>query len=766
MNKMKTYQKVLMIILMLLSIDVYADPDPDSIKIAKRVDMAMEEFYAIKAQNDWNDANGLSENNVYIFGMGEYLKNPEDDNFLQISGDGAHQHKVMEIFYQTGLMIEENNALNNLRDDLNDYNDIDEPYEIWVYFAPFQYAVESASGGDQTMYYEDHKELFSDMSAEQIYAELNMEGRSGLIRREEAEDFEHKIWTAISNKLNSQGNKKRIIFFCSYYVDVKGLDAQGEPKLGEDVFLGIEFTEKYSRYLNGDIVMEEGDKLMEDIGDKYTYIEQVLLAYPEYMYGVVNDYLLEENMISFPLSRPKFCTVASVCQYLGITKQTDGVLRTSNYIKDFEKFQIIAEATGKSLNDLYVSEDYTSELVIDIPITLINTETIYLGSEGGTIDDFFNNRGLPTKESQDKKQYKANLAIVQRLTGVDDIKKEGIIKVPDAWVNEEKPIKDFNSNCEQEMKLQVKEVHRQVEESFCSELGDLHKKFINLTVLKRIEKEQDEWDEGWTRLLDDSDFLRYPKPAYFIFFEMNISIGTKIYAGALYENKLQTGIALDFFGIGFYRLNDGTGSDIVYRGITANNDNVEGVDKRGTMMLANFEFSVSVGIKIALGNTVLGSLNGYEIIPGGRDFKDLGLLAALPESAPIILAPNFNPGYSINDFIFSEAPPGGSFTYGFSGGLAPIRRETTTPVMVCMMTYEEACGLIQKLQFEDFLMMAFVTGQVKNKKDYPGGSEGDLFVNGKDTGIRVVSDPESPQVWYTHDYYVLATFYGGYKKNK
>jgi len=276
-----------------ISFNVYADPDPDSIRIAKRVSIAMQEFYAIQAQNAWNDANRLSENNIYVFGLGEFLENPEDDYLWMPEG-------AQDVLDATGAI--RNEVITELKSNLKEYNtyfqDNKEPYEIWVYLSPILVGLEGEwQGGSNNNGYNfffssealKAKVKYGEMDIQEMYEALE----AHYINIEEAELFEHKVYSQILKEIeaSSKSGTKKIIYFQSNYISMTAFpDANSNDpsnvELKTYTFKSIStggLQKSEPQFLQG--VEEDKNKLIDLLPKNYKKQEKFLLVYPPVIYA-------------------------------------------------------------------------------------------------------------------------------------------------------------------------------------------------------------------------------------------------------------------------------------------------------------------------------------------------------------------------------------------------------------------------------------------------------------------------------------------------
>jgi len=251
------------------SFSTFADPDPDSIRLAKRLSLAVEEFYAIQAQNAWNDANGLSENNVYIFGMGTFLANPEEA-YLTFAGGSKDLLIELEL-----LSTESIKAVN---DSLVAYNNkLPNGYEIWVYCSGLQVPapmVMSDSLKNAKTLTRIPVEGFEDAQA---YIDALKDEALKEFSLEEAGKFEKLVWSAVGEKIDLDDSK--FIYFQSNFIDSKAGNNGIIPEY--KTFMGIlpvgDVDFGNTRYKNIHA------SIYEKIPNEYSHVEKLLFARPESM---------------------------------------------------------------------------------------------------------------------------------------------------------------------------------------------------------------------------------------------------------------------------------------------------------------------------------------------------------------------------------------------------------------------------------------------------------------------------------------------------
>jgi len=398
---------------------------------------------------------------------------------------------------------------------------------------------------------------------------------------------------------------------------------------------------------------------------------------------------------------------------------------------------------------LYVSflDFDRAEPVIYIPTTLIETKSVNLSEyEGRDLDGFFKEHGLPTGDSEEElenRQYWTNAMIVQKLTAaagnLDDIFAEDLtVGVPASWVDTK--IGEFETNCEMEIKDYLTEIDNEI-------------------------NSQTQWDEGWYRLLDDSDYMgaqinnlanRFMPPSVFFFFvEFEIAAGLDKNLGA--GLKFQTGFVRGPNGCGYYRMYHGSEEGYWL-----------GQDKNGDAYFLTLEGSAVFGAKYVIADAIPIAFKGHEISISGKDISDIKKSVLVPEFGPAaLLGPSWSPGYSINDMSEEGTPIGGTLTWGFSIGTSAAKRTSTIVSPAFLMTYTELAELTKKLNAFDHFSLLFCAFELKNRmfvRNYRASEKwlqdlemADLYINGKDMDIKIfrrMNNPNFEKVWFTENYYI------------
>jgi len=284
-----------------ISFNLYADPEPDSIRIAKRVNVAMEEFYAIQAQNEWNDANGLSENNVYVFGLGEFLEDPEEAYIWMPEG-------AKQVLNQTGLIRSE--IITDLETYLINYNkyfkDTEKPYEIWVYLTPLNVGLDGTWENDRNDDGLTVPKSLEDIKARDTYRKMTPQEMYNILRKREdiniaeAEMFEYKVYSQILRKIN-QGKKNKVIYFQSNYVIIDGIK-NGDFDLKIHTFKSIsggKLQDEWPKIFSVDNFKNEKENLDEilQLPAYYNETEKLLLTYPLFIHEQIQDYYIRDKRL-------------------------------------------------------------------------------------------------------------------------------------------------------------------------------------------------------------------------------------------------------------------------------------------------------------------------------------------------------------------------------------------------------------------------------------------------------------------------------------
>jgi len=465
---MRKFHKILLyplkyIAFLILSFNIYANPDPDSIIVALRVNMAMQEFYAIQAQNAWNDANGYSENNAYIFGMGNFLENPEDEyDFMKIPDGGK------DVLINTNTIRDEvlTQVNKNLVEYNTEYSGLEEPYEIWIYLTPLHVPlIEKFLMSNIELDPED-RGLFKEKDYETLYESLK--DRQLHMTIKEAEELEYRVWEAVGEQLQSTSKKKLIIFNYSIYIDSYIQKRTGQISLSTHSFFGIHSSLIHNNpgFLNYEVIQTSVLEIKEELLGTHTSYEESLIVFPEAIKRQIDRYFFgeqEEGMVKFEMSMPKFCTVASICQYLGIVElDMTNYVRTFLNIKDpnyemddpdYEKFQKIATASEKDLRHLYVTEEGVS-IPIQIPIEIIPTKTIDLANF--TFMPHYNL--FSYMKAYNIPQNDLHFLLIEALNPTTNIQlKYAKIRVPKTWASRDF-INSFRSNCEEPVVVMAKKL--------------------------------------------------------------------------------------------------------------------------------------------------------------------------------------------------------------------------------------------------------------------------------------------------------------------
>jgi len=756
--------------LLYLPFNGFADPDPDSIRLAKRIDMAMEEFYAIQAQNEWNDANGLSENNVYIFGMGDYLPDPEDDYLVMPSEQGS----ILEILYDIGALRDNRNnndaitAIKELKDNLNRYNngiglEVEPDYEIWVYFTAlnYQYANPELLGLPKEfinfIYSPDkpqvrgvftdnkYKDEQGNVDYNKIYNDIKDWDN---LTKGEIEEFEYRVYEAIGRKLDTEGDKKRIVFFCSYLVDIadspEEISGGVDIKLEEDAIIGVYANESYSVLLRESNMVKDVRPIKASY-HHYTYLERNLLAYPGLIITIINDYLPgSENMLSFDLSRPDFCTVASVCKFLGITEEEQSLLVYSP-LKNAQKFQIISEATGRSLDDLYAPLTNNSEnkVTIKIPKAMLDGKLVSINDKTFSLGYYVMIEAGIKKNTW---KYNAIMNIARQLNTDKEGKalpdnqiltaKDGSIKIPQVWIKKEKEddmsfFESFETECNKEI-VEVVFNNDEPTETFFTEY-----------IQKPIE------DKLTTTL--------------FLYAEVAAVAGDIIYQA---QAKLQVGWAYDHIGMGFY----------ITKTAAAGSPVLPGEKNYGDLILG-LGGHIGFGAKFSQSNTILKSFESGGFTTGGSRNAAWGPIK-----------------YGIQGGVFdlfNDADP--AVVIGISVALEPVffSHLHQDLAQAVLMTYGEAQELKKQLEmtflplsaevmlgvrlFYDFYLASKGWGyQVRKQRkreivlrirtgnteqtEIIAVTEGELEFGGKIVAKVISTDPDEI-IWQTEKYFIRHLYY-------
>jgi len=297
MNRIKTYQKLLTLFWTFLSLNTFADPDPDSIRIAQRVSAAMEEFYIIEAQNEWNDANGLSENNVYIFGLGDYLENPEDYEFLIFSGSSKALLKEFRLLSDA--------TIKEINDALKYYNEnLENGYQIWVYCSGLKVpkmSVELENAKKITREKSQDKESHKDMR------ERLREATQGEFSLDEAEIFEQKVWSAMGEEITNLDPKK-FVYYQTNYIGLRrgeGYKAQTFYR----TFYAIRYSKEEVDFEKDAYVKLVLSKHKNYSSVLYSHVERDILAHTESMF----EWIQAGGEYEYEYIEPRYFSPKSLC---------------------------------------------------------------------------------------------------------------------------------------------------------------------------------------------------------------------------------------------------------------------------------------------------------------------------------------------------------------------------------------------------------------------------------------------------------------------
>lgn len=241
----------LFLFLHFLGMSLWATPPENPFDFEARVAKASAQYEALVAQNAWNDANGLSENNWYIFGNYDYI-DVRGKSYLEKS-EVIHIEVIEKLNTQLATLKE------------------DEGVDFYIYLAGFRVPT---SGGVITV--EDIKNVeYDGQDYTHLFNELNQKTQ---ITKEDISLYE----TAVSKAIFDQYSDENLFLSYSIYLgtdEIKKVDPTIED-------LGLNLQVYYLFYplktYNGEEVNYDNFYKLEDFYSRKTSQEEIERTYGSY----------------------------------------------------------------------------------------------------------------------------------------------------------------------------------------------------------------------------------------------------------------------------------------------------------------------------------------------------------------------------------------------------------------------------------------------------------------------------------------------------